>query len=152
VKTSRMPYLAAALSLAALAACASTGASAGASDVARVDAPSGEAAYVVVEPNARIFPASMINGFGVVDSDTLLLNVGANRLYLADVWPSCGRNLRFDQHIGIEHRGADQVDNFSWAIIDGRRCPISNLRRVERKPAEAAQAPADAPASPAHGS
>lgn len=129
--------------IAALAACAAL-ASACASISPRAE--EGEGAYVVVQTDAGIFPAGNVNGFEVVDRDTLLLRAGANRLYLADIGESCGRDLRFSQSIGLDHRGSSSVDDFSQVLIDDRRCPLENLRRVERKPAEqggAASAPAD---------
>jgi Family of unknown function (DUF6491) len=110
-------------------------------------AEEGESAYVVVEPNAAIFPAGNVHGFGVVDQDTLLLRVGANRLYLADVWPSCARDLRYEDHIAIDHRGSSTIDHFAQVVIGGRPCPLDNLRRVERKPAETGASAAEAPAN-----
>ncbi len=115
------------------------------------DADAGEARYVIVEENAEIFPPSNVNGFEVVDRDTLLLRVGASRLYLADVWRPCTWDLRYVEAIALDHGGSSTIDKFSHVYVNGQRCPIDNVRRVERRDMPAEAAPAEtAPAEPAH--
>jgi hypothetical protein len=92
--------------------------------------------FVVLDPDARIAFTRSINGYEVIDEDTILLRVGASRLYLAELNRACARDARFGFQIGVAPRGPS-VDKFSDLIIDGRRCAVSSLAQVERAPVAA---------------
>ena len=95
------------------------------------------AGFLVVRENAEIPFARTIDGWEEVDNDHVLLDAGIHRLYLAKVWPECAREARYHNRLGVEHRGTPNVDRFSTLIIDGRRCPITELTQVERVPTAA---------------
>jgi hypothetical protein len=97
------------------------------------EATRAEPQFTVLEPDARIAFSSLVNGFEVVDDDTILLRVGASRLYLAELSGPCGRHARWEHQLGIAPNGPG-IDTFSSLVIDGRRCRISSLTRVERAP------------------
>lgn len=96
--------------------------------------------FTVLEENARIPFIRNITGFEVVDEDRILLRVGVRQLYLAELRGTCGRDARFDHAIAVVPRGPGGVDRFSQLSIDGRRCGIESLARVERVEKEAAEA------------
>jgi hypothetical protein len=39
--------------------------------------------------------------------------------------------LRFEQHIGVGDRVNTGFDRFSTVVVDGNRCPIQSLDRIE---------------------
>lgn len=100
------------------------------------------AKFVVLEQNASIPFADNISGFNVAEDGSVLIRTGPNQVYRAVIWASCARDVRFENDIGIDHRGGSRVDRFSTLIIDGRRCPIESLDRIE--PPKRAEAPATA--------
>lgn len=92
------------------------------------DAP----AFTVIEADASIpFSQIAIRSYEVADDRSLLIRVGANRWYRATVWQPCRSHLRFENSIGFVTRGTDTFDRFSQVIVDGHRCPISTLDRIE---------------------
>jgi Family of unknown function (DUF6491) len=94
--------------------------------------PLAEAGYVVVEPDARISALRHVTGFEVLSDNQLILRAGASRLYRAQLGGTCGRGLRFEWRLGLNTWGGE-VSRFSDVIVDGRRCPIRALDRVERR-------------------
>lgn len=106
--------------------------------------------FVVLEQDANIPFAANISGYTLAEDGSVLINVGPNRVYRAVTWRTCRRDLRYEHAIGIDHRGGSRVDRYSTLIIDGRRCPIESLDRIEPpKRGEQAETPAEAPAEDA---
>lgn len=103
------------------------------------DAPAAQAqseapafAYTVIEENARIpFGADEIDSFRVGRDGSLLLRAGHREWYRAVLWAPCRNDLRFEQHIGFTDRTNQAFDRFSTVVVDGARCPIQSLDRIE---------------------
>ena len=114
-----------------LAACAVLGfAGAALAEDAPAEAPA--FAYTVVEEDARIpFGADQIDSFRLGRDGSLLLRAGPNEWYRAVVWSPCRRDLRFEQHIAVGDRHSGSFDRFSTVVVDGNRCPIQSLDRIE---------------------
>lgn len=88
--------------------------------------------YPVIDENARIpFSTNRVNGFQVGEDDSLIIRVGANRWYRAELWPGCDFDLPFEHAIAIASRPDDTIDRFSVAIVNGRRCPFQTFDRIE---------------------
>ncbi|WP_395646082.1 DUF6491 family protein [Terricaulis sp.] len=88
--------------------------------------------YTVVEENARIPETRDVLAFERIDSRSVLLRA-TGALYIAHVSPSCGLDAAYAQNIAIDRFGPGGVDNHSTLLIEGRRCPIEALSRVERR-------------------
>ncbi|MBU6408308.1 MAG: hypothetical protein KGS44_14445 [Alphaproteobacteria bacterium] len=89
-------------------------------------------AYTIIEEDARIpFGADEIDSFRVGRDGSLLLRAGPGDWYRAVVWAPCQRDLRFEQHIGVGDRVNTGFDRFSTVVVDGNRCPIQSLDRIE---------------------
>lgn len=116
------------------AAILSFGVAQAGSEAATVEVPAG---YRVVEEDARISPLKTLNGYTVIDNDTILLRAGASDLYLIDLFGTCGRGARFDWNIAVDARGGAGIDRFARVHINGRTCGISALTKVERVSAPA---------------
>lgn len=97
--------------------------------------------FVVVQPDARIPSTRAVNGYEYIDDSRVLLRVGTNGLYLAELNEGCARGGQFGLSIGVDRRGGGAVDRFSQIVIDGRRCPIVALSEVERRSSGEASAP-----------
>jgi hypothetical protein len=113
-------------------------------------------AYVVLEEDARVHFANRIDGFTVDDDNAVIFNVGVRDYYRATLWPGCGRDAQFEFAIGLPHRGAGDLSRFDSLIIDGRRCPIQTLDRIEnpritraRLAAQGSSGAAETPPAPA---
>lgn len=101
-------------------------------------AKAGEAArtvadYAVIEADARIPATRSINSYRILDSDVLLIGAGPSGLYMAQLDGTCARAARFDTSIAIDARGGGGVDRFAQVIVNGRRCRIETLSRVEHR-------------------
>jgi hypothetical protein len=95
-------------------------------------AEASEFTYTVIEENARIpFGADEINSFRVGRDGSLLLRAGHREWYRAVLWAPCSRDLRFEQHIAFTDRSNQAFDRFSSVVVDGNRCPIQSLDRIE---------------------
>lgn len=89
-------------------------------------------AYTVIEEDARIpFGAREIDSFRLGRDGSLLLRVSPREWYRAVVWAPCQRDLRFEEHIGFGDRFSTSFDRFSTIVVDGNRCPIESLDRIE---------------------
>lgn len=117
---------------------------------AAADAPSFP--YVVLEENARITFASRIDSFSVDDDDAIIFRAGLRQYYRATLFPGCGRDAQFEFAIGLPHRALSDLSRFDSLIIDGRRCPIRTLDRIENprltRERLAAEAAAGGPSAP----
>ena len=91
--------------------------------------------FTVIEADAYIPATREVTQFEIVDSDTILLRAGINNWYAAELWGACGRSARFEQAITIDSPGGGRIDRFATLVVDGRRCAIRTLSRVERLPA-----------------
>jgi hypothetical protein len=107
--------------------------------------PAATSTYVVLQENVDIpFARRNINGFSVGDDNSLILQVGAGRYYRATLSPPCGRDLKWEHKIAIDYDLSGRFDRFSKVIVDGRRCFVQSLDRIEsprltkKKAAEAA--------------
>ncbi len=98
--------------------------------------------FRILEENVHIPATRQVNGYEIVDEDTILLKTGANRWYAAEIAGTCGRAARFHTAIGVDSNGGGRIDQHSELVIDGRHCPIDTLSRVELIPEEQAAAPA----------
>ena len=101
--------------------------------------------YTVVEADASIpFASRSVRNYrvGKDEGPSLLLEAGNDRWYRATLDESCSRDLRWEQAIGVRYDATDRLDKFSSVIIDGRRCTIKALDRIEDPDAPTAVAPA----------
>jgi len=105
--------------------------------------------YTVLRENATIpFADRRINGFRVGLDRSLILTVGVNRFFRADLDRSCESDLRFETAIGVRVPRAGTLQRSDYVIIEGRRCHIWGLDEiadpgpVERAAREAAAAEA----------
>jgi hypothetical protein len=122
----------------ALTACAF----AAAQNVAVAGEEAAAPAFTIIDADAYIPATREITQFEVLNADTILLRTGINRWYAAELSGSCGRAARFEHAIGIDTPGGGRIDRFATLIVDGRRCAIQSLSRIERLPApEAGEAP-----------
>lgn len=116
--------------LAGLAGLALSGAPALA-DPAGAEAPR----YVVLEQNARVpFFSQMLRGYSVARDDSILLEGGHGRWYRATLDQPCGRAAAFEAQLRFETRPDDTLDRFAVVYIDGMRCPLRSLDRIEPPP------------------
>lgn len=82
------------------------------------------------------FNARSINGFGVIDSDTLRLSVGASRDYEVDVYRAGCFSLRWADQIAVVAEGSNWIcvgDRPAQGRIvtdEGDRCRIREVRRI----------------------
>lgn len=95
------------------------------------DGPSGPA-YVVVEENVSISDRSLVRRISVLDDDQLIIEVGANDYYRATLLPGCIAFADMMAPVRLEETGIG-IDRTSSFTIDGRRCSIRALDRVERR-------------------
>lgn len=98
--------------------------------------------YRVLEADVSIPATQSVNGYEIIDANTILLRVGANRLYAAELSGSCGRAARLNWNIGVETFGGGRIDRDARIVVDGRRCAIQSLSRVELIPEDPASAEA----------
>lgn len=97
------------------------------------------------------FNSRSINGFSVVDRDTVKLSVGANKEYLATVRGASCYDLQWSQEIAVEASGGsnwmcagDYPFTGEITTKEGRTCYIDALARVvEEDAAETADEPAE---------
>lgn len=101
--------------------------------------------YTVVDADASIpFASRSVRNFrvGKDAEQSLLLEGPGGRWYRATLEEGCSRNLRWEEAIGVRHDATGRLDRFSSVIIDGRRCIIKALDRIEDPDAPAPVAPA----------
>lgn len=88
--------------------------------------------YVVIRENAHIPFARQVNSWEVADDHSLLLRVGANHWYRAEIDQFCARNLRFETRVALFERGAGSIDRFGQVRLrDGTRCHFQSLDEIE---------------------
>lgn len=106
------------------------------------EAPASSPRFRVIEANVHIPATRSVNGYELVDENTILLKTGANRWYAAEISGSCGRSARFHTAIGVDSNGGGRIDEHSEIVVDGRHCPIDSISRVELIPEDQAATPA----------
>lgn len=88
--------------------------------------------FAVVESNVRIPSTERVTRFEAIDSNSVLLRT-AGHLYVAHLSAGCALAAPFREQIAIDEApGLGGVDTFASLLIDGRRCPIAGIDRVER--------------------
>ena len=87
--------------------------------------------YRIVEEHATIPSTRALTGFRGVGEQLVLIEAGGDNFYLAQVHPTCGADLVRETRIGVNSRQNGAINEFSELIIDGWRCAIVNLSRVE---------------------
>lgn len=98
-----------------------------------------EPAWVVVEENASVPARFLVNRYSLIDDDKILIAVGAGEYYQATLVPACASQTDILAPVQLAETGFG-IDRSSAFIIDGRRCGIRRLDRVERnRPVTAAQ-------------
>lgn len=133
-----MKVVVAMAAFAALAACASTQAS------APVDVQ-----YTVIKNDVSIPFTYTVNNFRAGLDRSLLLEGPSKRWYRATLPEPCKSDLRWHQAIGLADRSSTSVSKFTDVIVGGQRCQILSLDEIaDPKPAEDA-ARAAAAAKPA---
>lgn len=103
--------------------------------------------YVVLEEDADIpFARTRVSSFTVGEDNSLILQVGVSRFYRATLSGPCARDLKFEHRIAIDYDGSGRFDRFSKVFVDGQRCFVQSVDRIEsprltkKKAAEAAAA------------
>ncbi len=122
----------------AAAALALSGA-AHAQDQTQTHAAAAQPAYAIEQADARLpFSSTAVRGYRVGEDGSLLLEANRNRWYRAELNAGCRSDLRWAFHIGLRAGGgADTLDKFSSAVIDGRRCQFQSFDRIADPDAEA---------------
>lgn len=93
--------------------------------------------FSVIEENASIpFAGHAITSYRIAEDDSLLLQAGG-RWYRATVWRSCAHDLKFEEALGFDTGAVGSFDKFSTVIVNGRRCPIQSLDRIQPPPRRA---------------
>ena len=95
-----------------------------------IDLPAG---YRVVQEDARLSSFTPIDGYSVIDADTIVFRTGQG-LYLADLMGTCGRALDYDWTVGINSFGSGDIDRFAQITVNHRVCGIRAFTKVERIP------------------
>lgn len=109
-----------------VAACATTESTSASAE------ESGAARYTVVEENARIPETRDVLAFETLDARSVLLRA-TGALYIAQISSGCGLDAGYAQDIAIDRFGPGGVNAHSTLLIEGRRCQIEALSRVERR-------------------
>ncbi len=90
-----------------------------------------------------------------LSKDQLVVFTSTNEAYLLSVWPPC--DLSFAVHtIGVSSRSSYVYARVDSVVVDGRRCPIGEIRKIDYPRMKAdmqaqqgtAASPAATPASP----
>jgi|GEM_PF-618055 len=76
-----------------------------------------------------------IDSWRPVDDDTLYIKGRSGQWYRAELMGPC-IGLRHKVAIGFEIRPAGSFDRFSSIIVDGQRCPLRSLTKIESPPDE----------------
>lgn len=120
-----------------LAAFATVGAVACASQEGRAEPVPVE--YKVIRADVTIPFSRDVRHFRVGADNSLLLEVGGNRWYRAQLPEPCKSDLDWEMSIGLADRAATSISKFTDVIVDSRRCRIIGLDQIEDpKAAEAA--------------
>lgn len=76
-----------------------------------------------------------IESWRAVDDDTLYIEGRSGQWYRAELLGPC-IGLRDDVAIGFEITPAGGFDRFSSIFVDGRRCPLRSLTKIDAPPGE----------------
>jgi len=89
--------------------------------------------FTVIEADASLaFSDRRISGFSVARDNSLILRVGPRRWYRATLWQPCARELRWAyERIALDTGPSDTFDRFSTVVVNGLRCPIQTVDRIE---------------------
>jgi hypothetical protein len=107
--------------------------------------------YTVIEADTDIpFARTRVSGFTVGADHSLILQVGAGRFYRATLNDFCARDLKWEHRIAIDYDASGRFDRFSKVFVDGRRCLVQSVDRIEnpratKKKDAAAEASGEAP-------
>ena len=90
--------------------------------------------FTVIEADASLaFSNHRISGFSVARDDSLILRAGPRQWYRATLWQPCARELRWAyERIALDTGPGGTLDRFSTVVLNGRRCPIQTIDRIER--------------------
>jgi Family of unknown function (DUF6491) len=81
-------------------------------------------------PGARInFYRLSIDDWKAEDSTALLIRTLDRHYYRATLMGPCP-DLPWATRIGFDSRGTQELDRFSAIIVEGRRCPFSELTEI----------------------
>ncbi|MET0181686.1 MAG: DUF6491 family protein [Caulobacterales bacterium] len=88
--------------------------------------------FSIVQEDASIpFSTTAIDSYQVSADDSLVIRAGS-RWYRATVWAPCARDLKFENAIAFDAGGNGTLDKFGSVYVNGQRCPIQSLDRIER--------------------
>jgi hypothetical protein len=96
------------------------------------------AGYRVVELDAHIRAGTPIAGFQVVNDRQVLIQSGDGP-FLADLLGTCAQGGSATMAVALDPAPGGDVDRFSQVIIDGRRCGLRSLTKLERVHSEASR-------------
>jgi hypothetical protein len=114
---------AAAITIAALTACASSG-------LNRKDEPQFKYVDYAGEP-IDDFTTFGLDSWSAVSRTQLVVWDGVNRAYLLTVWDSC-RDLKFANTIAVTSTSRT-ISKFEKVLVEGDSCPIQEIRPIDVK-------------------
>jgi len=98
-----------------------------------------ERQYVVLEEDATITLPSRISGYQV-EGRSLLIKVGGNEWYRAEIDRACAVDLRGSTAVPLVEPAGSPIDQTSFVVVDGRRCHFQSLDRIADPEAQMASA------------
>jgi hypothetical protein len=88
--------------------------------------------YKVLKQDASIFAANRrVDNYWQGEDGSLILRAGVGEWYRVELWQPCKSDLRWEQAVGLRPNPTGSFDKFSAVIVDGNRCAVERVDKIE---------------------